>query len=156
MSAALLATLKFGFLALMWLFILFATNVIRTDLFGRRVSVAELSSETSPRPRTGPTSAAPARLAAISGRSAGSSATLPALGNEIFLGRSPQSDLVIDDDYASGQHAKIWRDVEGYVIEDLTSTNGTYVNDERITRPTRFGDGDEIRIGRTHLQMESR
>lgn len=154
MSAALLATLKFVFLALMWLFILFVTNVIRTDLFGRRVTTAELSSDADAVVST--PSFTPPLLTVTSGRSAGAHLVLPSIGKQVTLGRAAGADMVLDDDYASGQHAKIWSDDEGYIIDDLKSTNGTFVNDEKIARPTRFGPDDVVRIGRTHLQMERR
>ncbi|NLA29657.1 MAG: FHA domain-containing protein [Propionibacterium sp.] len=171
MSTILLATLKVAFLVLMWVFILFVTNVIRVDLFGRRVTAEELvaaDGQTAPQTKdsafsglrkrkagagTTPT-ATPTRVTIRAGKGAGSSAVLPEIGQEIFLGRASTCDLEIDDDYASSKHAKIWRDEQGFVVEDLLSTNGTYVNGQRISQPTRIDRGDTVRIGRSQMQLD--
>lgn len=160
MSTLLLAGLKVAFLLLMWLFILFVVNTVRADLFGRRVSAAELvaAGETpSNLPnliRGGQASRVPTQIKITTGRAAGNSAALPALGDEIILGRAADCELDVDDDYASSRHAKIWRDEEGFVVEDLQSTNGTYVNGHQISDPTRISPGDVVRVGRSQMQLE--
>ena len=74
---------------------------------------------------------------------------------EISIGRSVDCVLDIDDDYASGHHAQLWQDSAGrWVITDLQSTNGTYVNGKRITEPTPMGVNDILRIGRTMMKLE--
>lgn len=160
MMALLPAILKIGFLILLWLFVLFVTNVVRVDLFGRRVSTDELNRQ-QPQ-QSGPATQAtpgvanfPQRLRIVSGRGAGRWATLPGMAGEITLGRSASCTLEVDDDYASGVHSKVWRDAEGFVIEDARSTNGTYVNGHQITQATRIGLQDVIRIGRSELQLEA-
>ena len=172
MSIILVATLKIAFLVLMWLFILFVTNVIRVDLFGRRVTAEELvaadeqasslstgSLQKSFRGRRAARAGAapppaPTTVTITTGRGAGTSATLPEVGKEIVLGRASSCDLDVDDDYASSKHAKIWRDAEGFVVEDLLSTNGTYVNGQRITQPVRIDRGDIVRVGRSQMQLD--
>ena len=77
------------------------------------------------------------------------------MGQEIILGRASACELDVDDDYASSRHAKIWHDDEGFVVEDLASTNGTYVNGQQISQPTRINVGDVIRIGRSQMQLEA-
>ncbi|GAA2180820.1 antibiotic biosynthesis regulator FhaB [Brooklawnia cerclae] len=160
MSALLLAALKVAFLLLMWLFILFVTNVIRTDVFGRRVTPDELAAgggivhQAPPAPvPTAPPE--PARIVITSGRAQGTWASLPAVGEEIVLGRAADCQLDVDDDYASSRHARVWHDREGFVVEDLLSTNGTYVNGQQISQPTRIGFGDVVRVGRSQLQLEA-
>ena len=166
MSTLLLAALKVAFLLLMWLFILFVVNTIRADLFGRRVTEAELVAageapsnmanlfrRDSGGGRT--SSVTPTRITITTGRAAGNSATLPEVGDEILMGRAAACQLDVDDDYASSRHAKIWRDDEGFVVEDLRSTNGTYVNNERVTSATPFTTADTLRIGRTLMVVES-
>lgn len=156
----------------MWLFILFVTNVIRADLFGRRVTAEELvaaneqaSSISKPSGRLSALRnrsqnkqsappAPPTRVVITTGKGAGATAQLPQLDQEIVLGRAASSDLDLDDDYASSRHAKIWRDAQGFVVEDLNSTNGTYVNGQRITQPTRIAPGDIVRIGRSQMQLD--
>ena len=70
-------------------------------------------------------------------------------------GRAASSAVLVDDDYSSSRHAQLVPVGDGsWVVEDLNSTNGTYVNGTRVTQPTRVGVGDVIRIGRTQLRLE--
>lgn len=170
LSTLLLAALKVGFLLLMWVFILFVVNTVRADLFGRQVTAEELVGageqasslqqgrqqlrSRRKKARQAPPSI-PTRVAITTGRAAGSSAALPRIGQEIIMGRAASCQLDIDDDYASSRHAKIWRDDEGFVVEDMLSTNGTYVNGQQITQPTRIDIGDVVRVGRTQMQLEA-
>ncbi len=163
MSTLLLAALKIAFLLLMWLFILFVVNTIRADLFGRRVTEAELAAAGKPPagashpPHLDPGGQAerlPTHITITTGRAAGNSARLPAPGEEILLGRAASCALDVDDDYASSRHARIWRDQEGFVVEDLASTNGTYVNGQQISQPTRITPGDVVRVGRSQMRLE--
>lgn len=74
------------------------------------------------------------------------------LADMATLGRSPESELVLGDSFASASHARIFRRDAAYYIEDLGSTNGTFVNGRRISAPTELGLGSEIRIGDTILR----
>jgi pSer/pThr/pTyr-binding forkhead associated (FHA) protein len=141
MSELVVLGLKLGFLALLWLFILFTGNVIRTDLFGRKVPAAELA--TQPGPGTA--------LTITHGRQAG--LQLPLEGG-VLIGRSNDCQLLLEDDYVSTRHARITLTTAGYQVEDLGSTNGTFVNNQRLTQPTAFGPGDTLRIGRTLMSVE--
>ena len=76
------------------------------------------------------------------------------LGEGILIGRSSDCQLLLNDDYVSTRHARITRTATGYQVEDLASTNGTYVNNQRITAPTPFGLEDTLRIGRTLMSVE--
>lgn len=75
------------------------------------------------------------------------------LGVEVAIGRQ-DGDLVIEDPELSRRHAVLRRSGESVVIEDLDSTNGTFVNGERIRRPMTVGPGDQVRVGRTTLEIE--
>lgn len=154
MSAIVLATLKVAYLLLMWLFVLFVANTIRTDLFGRPATAGDLALPTvrgkGPRRERG----APqlSRLVVTVGQRAGTEVPLT---GEITIGRSADSVLDIDDDYASSHHAKMWQDASGHwLVTDLQSTNGTYVNGVKIDEPTTVGGDDVIRIGRSQLKLE--
>lgn len=72
---------------------------------------------------------------------------------ERVLGRDAGNDVSLDDDEASARHARISFDDEGFWIEDLDTTNGTFVNGQRITERTVLRNEDLIRIGRTMLQF---
>ncbi|HKF14286.1 MAG TPA: FHA domain-containing protein [Gaiellaceae bacterium] len=73
----------------------------------------------------------------------------------VTLGRSPENDLVLDsDEFASVQHARIEPRRDGVWVEDLESTNGTFVNGIKLTRPRKLASGDVIRVGETDLRYE--
>ncbi len=172
MSDLVVLGLKLLFLALLWLFVLFAVNVIRTDLFGRKVEASAVAGSDavalpSPAPIPAQPVAQPAPEAAkqrrwgrpklpttlriTDGPNAG--ASLP-LGESILIGRTPDATLDLHDQYMSSRHAVIARTPSGYVVEDLGSTNGTYVNDRRITAPTPITPADTLRIGRTTIIVD--
>jgi len=71
-------------------------------------------------------------------------------GDVLTIGRSPHSDLFLDDVTVSRHHARVLRDERGFSLEDLNSLNGTYVNRRRIERH-RLSDGDELQIGKFKL-----
>jgi pSer/pThr/pTyr-binding forkhead associated (FHA) protein len=71
-------------------------------------------------------------------------------GDVFTIGRSPQSDLFLDDVTVSRHHARVSLDADGYLVEDLNSLNGTYVNRKRIERH-QLVDGDELQIGKFKL-----
>ncbi|MFZ1411677.1 MAG: FHA domain-containing protein [Micropruina sp.] len=150
MSELVVLALKILFLALLWLFVLFTGNVIRTDMFGRKVTTDELG-EIAPARKRRQDKRLPTRLKISKGTQVG--LTLPLEGG-IKIGRSSDCQLILDDDYVSTRHAQIARGGDGYVIEDLGSTNGTYLNGERITVPTPFTLTDTVRIGRTLMIVE--
>ncbi|MEU3572298.1 FHA domain-containing protein, partial [Kitasatospora sp. NPDC036755] len=75
-------------------------------------------------------------------------------GQTITLGRAHDSTIVLDDDYASSRHARIYPDQTGqWTVEDLGSTNGTYLDRQRLTAPTPLQPGMPIRIGRTVIEL---
>lgn len=160
MAEFLVAALRIAFLALIWVFILAAANVIRTDIFGQRATTPEpeggkrglLRRRRAPQDAEAGTPVA-RQLVVTEGRSAGTSYQLAGV---MGIGRAASSAVLIDDDYSSSRHAQLVPAGDGsWVVEDLDSTNGTYVNTVRITQPTRVGPGDTIRIGRTQLRLES-
>ena len=73
---------------------------------------------------------------------------------ERSIGREAVNDIVIDDAEMSGRHAKIRFRGEGFWVEDLNSTNGTFVNGDRIFEPTFLHDEDLLKMGRTLLQLK--
>jgi pSer/pThr/pTyr-binding forkhead associated (FHA) protein len=75
------------------------------------------------------------------------------LGSELVVGRGEKCHVVLDDTYVSQVHARIFAKGDGYVLEDLGSTNGTYLNRQKVTAPTEVQRGDRVKIGRTVLEM---
>lgn len=177
MSELTLLVLRFGFLLLLWAFVFVVVYALRTDLFGQRVKrmPTEQSSPalfpTSAAPTAAPRSApAPAtvpnafrgtmtpekstdatRLVITSGSKEGQE--LP-LGKEpLTIGRSSESGLIIRDDYTSTHHARLMLWDDGWVIQDLDSTNGTFLDGARVTVPTPVPLNTPVRIGTTSFEL---
>ncbi|MDO3702203.1 FHA domain-containing protein [Micromonospora sp. C28SCA-DRY-2] len=71
----------------------------------------------------------------------------------LVIGRAPTVDVVLNDLHLSRRHAQVWLTPEGVSLADLGSTNGTWLNDRRITGVERLSDGDVLRLGRTELRF---
>jgi hypothetical protein len=155
MSEITLTIIKVVYLALLWLFILSAVSVIRSDLFGKTVPSPEQprSLEEPPPPKKGRRKrGAPHKIVISQGNQAGTSASLDA--GVVMIGRGADCQLILDDDYVSTRHARVAAVEEGHYVEDLGSTNGTYVNGQRITAPTMITLADTVRIGKTIMKLE--
>ncbi|MFJ7042138.1 FHA domain-containing protein [Streptomyces sp. JV178] len=172
MSELTLTVMRLGFLAVLWLFVIVAVQVIRSDLFGTRVTQRGSRRENA-RPQNAARQAAPPQQrgqqpAAATGGRRGRNAptklvvsegtltgtTVALQGQTITLGRAHDSTIVLDDDYASSRHARIYPDRDGqWIVEDLGSTNGTYLDRNRLTTPTPIPLGAPIRIGKTVIEL---
>jgi pSer/pThr/pTyr-binding forkhead associated (FHA) protein len=169
MSELTLTVMRLGFLAVLWLFVIVAVQVIRSDLFGTRVTQRGSRRE-SARPQQAarqappqqrgqqsggggrPRRGAPTKLVVTEGSLTGTTVALQ--GQTITLGRAHDSTIVLDDDYASSRHARIYPDRDGqWIVEDLGSTNGTYLDRNRLTTPTPIPLGAPIRIGKTVIEL---
>lgn len=151
MSEWLIAGLKIGFLVLLWLFVLLIASTIRTDLFGKAATAGGPAIVSEPTRTPQPERRALSALRILDGRQAG--LEIP-INGYVDIGRAAESRLVLDDDYCSTHHATIRPDDRGgCYIEDFGSTNGTFVNDARISAPTALGPDDVIRIGRTSMKL---
>jgi pSer/pThr/pTyr-binding forkhead associated (FHA) protein len=158
MSEIALTVIKVLFLALLWLFILSAVSVIRSDLFGRTIRASdqpqpqELESPPPPPKKSRRQRGDPRVLVITQGAQSGQSAELAA--GVIMIGRGADCQVILDDDYVSTRHARVVGGENGIYVEDLGSTNGTYVNGQRITAPTTITLADTVRIGKTILRLE--
>jgi pSer/pThr/pTyr-binding forkhead associated (FHA) protein len=159
MNALELTLIRIGFLAVLWLFVIAAVGVVRTDLFGpasqrRRRSAGSSQPARQPRPRAKPartTRATPQQLLVTSGALAGTSLGLT--DQQITIGRADDATLVLADDYASTRHARLFPQDGQWLVEDLGSTNGTYLDRQKVTQPTPVPIGVPIRIGKTVLEL---
>ncbi len=166
MSELVVFVLRILFLALLWLFILFIANIVRTDMWGKVVPVTEPKAK--PKIRAAADPPAPAAPVAAPAPAPPVAQAVPfhvrmdtgpltgrmfTLSNDLSLGRSMDNDLVLTDDFASGHHARISPTPTGAVLTDLGSTNGTFLNDERVYEPRQLQRGDQIRIGRTIMTL---
>jgi pSer/pThr/pTyr-binding forkhead associated (FHA) protein len=158
MNALELTLIRIGFLAVLWLFVIAAVGVVRTDLFGpvsqrrRRPAVRPQAAPPRPaKPRAKPARAAPQQLLVTGGALAGTSLGLT--DEQITIGRADDATLVLSDDYASTRHARLFPQDGQWLVEDLGSTNGTYLDRQKVTQPTPVPVGVPIRIGKTVLEL---
>ncbi len=168
MSELTLTILRLGLLVLLWLFVFSVVGVLRGDIYGTRVvartprrsasrraaraardSGAQGRGAHSPAPR--PSRAEPSSLAVTEGPLAGT--TLPLRETGTLIGRNPECALVLADDFASGRHARIFRDGTGWKVEDLGSTNGTFLGSSRLAGPSPVVAGSVLRIGKTVIEL---
>ncbi|CAL9514651.1 MULTISPECIES: FHA domain-containing protein FhaB/FipA [Streptomyces] len=167
MSELTLTVMRLGFLAVLWLFVIVAVQVIRSDLFGTRVTQRgsrrdagrpQQAARQAPPPQRQQSGGGrrgrntPTKLVVTEGTLTGTTVALQ--GQTITLGRAHDSTIVLDDDYASSRHARIYPDRDGqWIVEDLGSTNGTYLDRTRLTTPTPIALGAPIRIGKTVIEL---
>jgi pSer/pThr/pTyr-binding forkhead associated (FHA) protein len=79
--------------------------------------------------------------------------TIPLDGQQITVGRANDATLVLTDDYASTRHARLFPQDGQWIVEDLGSTNGTYLDRQKVTQPVAVPVGVPIRIGKTVLEL---
>jgi hypothetical protein len=165
-SALTLLLLRLGLLLVLWAFIFAVVYALRTDLFGQRVRRLPAQAAAAPfvssavvppsaAPRTEPIASTPStpasRLVITSGPKAGLELSL---GDEpLTIGRSSESGLVIRDDYTSTHHARLMLWDGTWVVQDLDSTNGTFLDGTRVTLPTPIPLNTPIRIGTTSFEL---
>ncbi len=166
MNALTLTLIRLAFLAVLWLFVIAAVGVVRTDMFGsaaspsRRQARRQRASRPGPPPPAKPPRAprpsrnqrsTPQQLLVTAGTLAGTSLGLS--DQQITIGRANDATLVLNDDYASTRHARLFPQDGQWIVEDLGSTNGTYLDRQKVTQPTPVPVGVPIRIGKTVLEL---
>ena len=154
-SALVVALVKYGLLAVLWLFVVLAFRTVRSDLFGSRGSRVRAVA-TAPRAASAPTRPTPQRSQArrLVVTEGGLAGTTIGLGDTVVtLGRADDSTLVLTDDYASTRHARLVPSEGSWTLEDLGSTNGTYLSGAKVVRPVQVPIGQQIRIGKTVLEL---
>jgi hypothetical protein len=154
-----LLLIRLAFLAVLWLFVIAAVGVVRTDLFGQARQGRQRRRQRKPpqvkaprQPKAGrPGRGTPQRLLVTAGGLAGTSIGLT--DQQITIGRANDATLVLNDDYASTRHARLFPQDGQWIVEDLGSTNGTYLDRQKVTQPTPVPPGVPIRIGKTVLEL---
>ncbi len=146
--------LKFGFLAVLYLFVLVIARSAMKDL-RRTVSPAPDATgfHATPAFAEAP-SGADAWLVAERGGGLGAEERFDLIGG-LSVGRSKDSDVRIDDRYASGLHARVFSREGRYFVEDMNSTNGTLLNGATLSGEAELIDGDTIQIGDTVFRFEA-
>lgn len=149
-----LQLLRFGFLAILWLFVLAALRVIRADLRASgqpRIAVPPPARRRGKGKSARPPAGVSSQLVVTEGGLAGTRIGLT--GAPVLIGRANDSTLVLEDDYASTRHARISLQDGMWVVEDLGSTNGTYLGQRKVDGPTPLEPGVPLRIGKTVLEL---
>jgi pSer/pThr/pTyr-binding forkhead associated (FHA) protein len=175
MSQLTLTVIRLAFLVLLWLFVFSAVGVMRSDLYGSRnskrqqakaakaaaASTQQVAARGGARQqpynpgarRSGPPT--PTRLVVVGGSLAGTTVNITS-GQQVTMGRAHDSTIVLDDDYASSRHARLYPDASGqWIVEDLGSTNGTFLGQTKLNAPTVAQIGVPIRIGKTVLELRA-
>jgi pSer/pThr/pTyr-binding forkhead associated (FHA) protein len=148
-----LLIVKIAFLIVLYLFVARAVRAVLLDVYGPRAD------KPPGRRRRGRQQAAP--------RPARTSRKMPRelvvndldgkrnvpLRDSVTIGRAASCDLVVSDNYVSNVHARIFAKDGAYWLEDLGSTNGTYVNRGKVSVPVAIGPGDEVRVGKATLEL---
>ena len=156
MPESLLTILKFCFLALLYLFLLRVVRAVWAEVAGPRAA--------RPVPATAPT--APTRARRDRGSAKGvqrlrvvepaeRSGRAYELADELTVGRAAGCQITLDDTYASQLHARIFRKDGQLFVEDLGSTNGTYLNRKKVTAPIPLRKGDRLQVGKTVMELRS-
>lgn len=169
-----LTLLRFGFLALLWFFVIIVVKTVRKDSEGMEIrtrdgqrisnriarrqartkkreeaSAPELSSS----PVVSPPQPSPTPLLVVTAGPLTGTA-LPLGNQDIQIGRAPNNSLILDDSYASSHHARIFNSNGAWWLEDLGSTNGTLLNGNPVRSPLRLHPGAPITIGQTVMEFQ--
>ncbi|GAA1149045.1 FHA domain-containing protein FhaB/FipA [Ornithinicoccus hortensis] len=156
MSELTLNIVRLGLLVLLWAFVFSVVGALRGDLYGTRVTSRGAAAPRGPGRTARPARSArkgPSHVAVVAGSLRGT--TVPLTDNGLLIGRNPECSLVLTDDFASGRHLRLYPGEAGsWYAEDLGSTNGTFLNNQRITTPTVIEPGSQIRIGQTILELK--
>lgn len=170
MSELTITLLRLGYLVLLWVFVLAAISVLRRDLYGTRIvsrrvrrpqaapgrppvvgqpPAATTAGPSAPFPRR---EVSPKRMVVTAGPLRGT--TVPLGSSAVLIGRAASCTLVLDDDYSSSRHARIYPEDGQWFVEDLGSTNGTYVDRNKIEGPTPITVGSQVRVGQSTLELQ--
>lgn len=176
MSPLVYTLFRIGFLVLLWLFVAAVVWVLHKDVSGtqvrdRRASTQKRSDshrrttgshrrnsgslvETTPSAALGASAApSPRRLSLVVTDGPLTGTSLPLGHAQLIVGRSPDSALVLGDSYSSSRHARFYQVNGQWWVEDLDSTNGTFIGGQRISQPTQVTPGTPIVIGRTTVEI---
>ena len=160
MSELAITLLRLGYLVLLWVFVLSAIGVLRRDLYGTRIvprggrapaAAATPPAVDEPPARERGRDGGPSRLVVTEGPLRGT--TLPLTSSAILVGRAPSCTLVLDDDYSSSRHARLYPEGGQWLVEDLGSTNGTFLGSQRVDRPMPVPPGASVRVGKSTLEL---
>ncbi|MCW2511169.1 MAG: hypothetical protein JWR11_211 [Mycobacterium sp.] len=154
MQGIVLQLTRVGFLLLLWLFIWSVLRILRNDIYAPTGAVMVrrgLALRGTLLPSRGQKRNTPRQLVVTEGALAG---TRIQLGSQpVLIGRADDSTLVLTDDYSSTRHARLSPRGSEWYVEDLGSTNGTYLDRAKVTTAVRVPMGTPVRIGKTVIEL---
>lgn len=149
-----LTVLKIVFLALLYFFVYRAVRSIVADLrAGRPRSARKEGRPAPPAPRTTRSSRGKAPRAVVVMDEQGAKLGSYRLNGTLQVGRAEACQIHVDDTYVSQFHARIFSRDGAWFVEDLGSTNGTYLNSRRLTSPSQLRAGDRLKLGKAVLEL---
>jgi pSer/pThr/pTyr-binding forkhead associated (FHA) protein len=154
MQGIVLQLTRVGFLLLLWLFIWSVLRILRTDIYAPTGAVMVkrgLALRGTLLPSRGQRRNTPRQLVVTKGALAGTRIQLGA--QPVLIGRADDSTLVLTDDYSSTRHARLSPRGSEWYVEDLGSTNGTYLDRAKVTTAVRVPMGTPVRIGKTVIEL---
>lgn len=153
MSEPLLAVLKFLFLALLYLFFIRVLRAVWAELRpGPAVAPAVAAAPRRATPTRGRGGKDASRMRVL--EPAEKRGTTYELADELTVGRAVGCGVTVEDSYVSQLHARIFRREGQVLVEDLGSTNGTYLNRRKVTAPIVMRRGDQLQVGKTVLELQ--
>ena len=147
MPAFVLTVLKIALLALLYFFIWRAVRAVVIDLYGPRERRPRGERQRPQRRGRG----TPTKLVMLDAN--GARTSTHKLRGSLDIGRDTACAIQPDDTYLSQQHARVFERNGSWVVEDLGSTNGTYLNQQKVTVPAQLSPGDRIRLGKTVIEV---
>jgi pSer/pThr/pTyr-binding forkhead associated (FHA) protein len=153
MTIVVLTVFKLVLLLLLYLFLARALRVVTADLYGprRAASAPQRQAVATATSSSRRTRKAPRELVVhLSDRKP---SVVPLRDGRVVLGRADNVDVLVDDPYVSDLHAEVVETDEGWAVRDLGSTNSTFLNGAKVTQPTLIGAGDQIRLGKTRIEV---
>ena len=150
-----LTLLKFGLLLLLYLFLASTVRAVVVDLYGPRRKPAP-PTRPAVAPAAGATDSRKPRRAPkelVLHHPSGRPQVIALRGDGISFGRANHVDVTLEDVYVSDEHARIQLVGDGWVVRDLGSTNGTFLNGAKVAGPTPIAAGDQLRLGKTRVEV---
>ena len=148
MSPFILSVLKYSLLVLLYFFIYRAVRSVASELAGR---ASERRAQPSGRAAATKGRRPPSAVVVHAGD--GAKARTIKLSGPVEIGRADSSTITVEDTYVSQHHARLYSRDGAWYVEDLGSTNGTFLNDRRVAQPAEVHAGDVVRVGKTVLEL---
>ncbi len=154
MSPFVLSVLKYSLLALLYFFVFRAVRSVIVDLGARRNTDAGRASRPAkpPPPPRPPKGGKPPTQVVVFEADGAKPRTLKLTGST-DIGRADRCAIRLEDTYVSQVHARLYGDAGSWYVEDLGSTNGTFLNDHKVDRALEVHAGDVVKVGKTVLEL---